>query len=1400
MSDWLYCEVKLVKVGRYINKCIILISFVFLIFLAVSVVNAEIVLSNYNPKPGETVLFNGTVNYLYCQEDVYAPSCWHEWTECWKPNMHIYIKDLAGAYIKPDYNITKDAIGKNTTVINGSFKVPGDWQSGNYTFYIDHSYSATDYTIQSCGGIQHESPANFYPGGDALNFVIGNASSSWQMSTNGRDWSAATLPAGNAQQWSGINSRWGDSATFKTSFWLDKPTAGVLKLDVENNVNCKLNDITIIQSNGNMHGTCRYTGGNYFTSYYWYNWISVVCPYISKQAGQANIIQNLKSGWNNLTCSASASSRFYDNYYSGKAYFDANLSLLEPSEIKWSTTASSDWYKLNLSDTSWYWTQLPVSDTSAFLTSPDYFNKQGYTNYGSSPYNGATTYFRAWIWSGSNITKILKISDNKLPSCYFNEQQMNLSPYNHAYWRYSTNINLKQGFNLLACSSAAASFNQFDYQLADVNGPLKITDIIVSGEQTTGSKLTFTPVIKNANHPEADVGIVMQVVNENKTQIFTNSIKSDNLSNVYSFNNAFSYIPGTAGNYIITIAAKDNIDNDTDNYSAQLAVTQAAFSQQQIGFLPVSGSSDEKVGSAENSALVAVGAAALGTAVLAGAYVYSSSGTSVSRSLKRIEDSIVNISSAVSALNAMQINSQQANTSSFTAMINEKYAAFQDWLAQLNADNEHLKEARERNEWLLEQEEKKIKQQEAELAAQQLLDAASNPTLNAYAYWQNWRDMYGKDWWKKAGFTKNPDDAWLAIIMADITLRKAYQDWLAAWVIAHKPNQNPQPTPGNIVTPTPVAPVKQISDQDLAAISQTVQFAVNGIVGIGQGISNFITSIIIWISEHPFETMGIVAAAILVILFAYFAGILALIGTLLSIEIVTIGSIIITVGNVIEAITIGGMIYTSLDTFIACGSDPNSQTCKDKGIDSGGWIVAYVAGEAIFRIGGAVFKGVTELAKAQSLKAAGFTDEEIRALMLADELRAAGIAEDQIKLTIRDKDLINNWRNTLKQLSVDAGKMSDAQVLKYVNENKVPIVPTYGSYELTEEQIALYNNKYYPEGGLTTPDKIIVNNGMIDSIVQDYAPNYGTFSTMADNVWEDIIKAIKLNQNAAKYGLESSSDLRITIKIDGTAPEDMASLMLNDINEIIAGGKPQLFPAGYAGKDMQELLDVKNLLQDEKISVEATSEVSFTPNLVTAGLSVSQAQLIISDTRFTKYSIDSSLSSEFAVKPDGELIINPSKAATLSDTAFKYGLEHEASELAKVKLQDSGKILSDIDITNKVNKLTISSTAKQEVDDLISERLIADKIVLKNRPNLLQGWKEESATLITNMDNWYYGSPKTEAQISENLPELAYLKALNPSDATLMKEVNELIKNLSEANRLEFEQILNVMMEVIKNV
>jgi len=629
----------------------------------------------------------------------------------------------------------------------------------------------------------------------------------------------------------------------------------------------------------------------------------------------------------------------------------------------------------------------------------------------------------------------------------------------------------------------------------------------------------------------------------------------------------------------------------------------------------------------------------------------------------------------------------------------------------------------------------------------------------------------------------------------------------------------------------------------------------NMLVNIGDGLKKALDDAWAWIQENPLQFLAAVAVLIIGAIAIYFTA-----GAATSAVVWALSMLGITVSATAAAtLTTGIAIGIGAGFTILWGSERLTQLAQTCGIDPDSDECNVVATEVDIEL---LAIGASMFASFLLVKGGGFirgnNGEIIGAERQGDVLRFYDINGKE------QPNFMKNFRSALKRFGVkNVDAMTDVEVMRYVelkaaaeklripksewtsnpqrvieaikNEMKLkgiriegltddeiilrynqglkpPIVPPEGDYVLTENDLRAYIQKNNLGDGLKTPDKIKVHNGKVSQIVQQYDPTSTEKTTIAQKVIDDVLKAISFNENAEKFGLEKNADLTIEMEVNENVPKDFGKTMLEYIRRMLIGEK-NVLPAEYSSAD---LIRVRGMLEGNKVTFKGAGAATTPPPptngggttaLVNAGLTEAQAKLIASDTRFKTITLDNDIDAPFATRPaTGELIINAKLAAKFTQNAIKFGLEHEASEMAKVSLQTQGKILSNTQLHSKVNQIQLTESARTELFELIDERLIADKIALKNRPDLLQGWRDSADILLQNVDgavartqqsgtDWIYYIDNTDAFINE----LAYLKALKP-DAAIVSKVEYLISNLPQTLKVRFDSILALMQQVIANV
>lgn len=692
--------------------------FIALVFIlssayATSETSSQVNLSSYKVNPGDTVYFNATILYGDCNKVRTTPSGDY-WIYCRHYPVRIFIQDLNGAFIEPPNAIFKEVKSyyrgdDEYSIYQGSFKIPEKWVPADYKFYINH-----DYYAEQCSATNgcKASSTNWRNGESSVGFSINGNSSlypNWQIEVYGdKYWRNATLPAGDSHHFgTNVFSYFDKSAAFQTSFFVSKFVDTDIAIAAENVLSCSINgnvfasseqwnQLTIDQScaeGGTINGYLAPNGDR----------IHVYCDDQTVQYGgelRFKLNNYLKSGINTIYCSVNIDKYFYEINrleYPGRAYFDANFKIIEPSEIKWTTDSVKNWWTSAYDDANWKWGELPVKDSTPYRSEPFYIDNAGHVDhYVVKPYNGQTTYFRKLIWSNESLPQTLMISDTKVPTCYFNEKTIALKNYSDTYWQYYTNISLKQGWNILACQSKATPFNQFDYRIVNNNGMLYIKNVTLSGTYTTGEKINFSIALGNASHPEIDVAVVLSAKVGNHTY-------SGGMTETFSNTANMSFTVPEPGNYNLTFAAIDLHDGDKTYYSVtQLfafgiipALPEPTTSiNSKVGFMPMSGSVEDSQslgGSSAKIAFAALGTAALaGTSVIGGYSYLKNKGISPKSILPIIDNSLSNASDSIDILNSLFAGKQALNKSEFGSQMNSEYIKYQEYMKQIAADQKEM--------------------------------------------------------------------------------------------------------------------------------------------------------------------------------------------------------------------------------------------------------------------------------------------------------------------------------------------------------------------------------------------------------------------------------------------------------------------------------------------------------------------------------------------------------------------------------------------------------------------------------------------------------------------------------------------------------------------------------------
>jgi len=557
--------------------------------------------------------------------------------------------------------------------------------------------------------------------------------SNWEYSS---DYNKNWLSENFSSTWLSGNAPFGDpdyftvntSADYKHIYArkiisLNDSTQGIIKVKAENNLKCYANGNLVVERYGFIQ-----KGNQFYNCYleYFSDSCSTGTKYYYGDYNDQNdfvyvdVSKYLKKGDNVIACEAWVDSNayyykyntYYKKYIDGRLYLDLNCLVLDSDAVLWSKT-DTNFYKPETVTTiyqtftcgtygcgsgtttnaivkteywvgPWQFGSLPVSDESYFK----WTNLKCQPGGGSCkyidpiwPYDSTNLYLRKWIWSDSDEIKTLQISDTKLPDCYVNGIKINLTSFNSLYWKYTSDVSLVKGQNLIACKSPTINVNSFDMRIVNVNGKLAIVSIVNDSEIRAGSETIFTVTLANDSHPETHVALTLEAWGQMEYKQLLTETNSGTAK--------FKFTPAEAGNYDLLITALDLYDNDVATFS--IKVDAAVACNEQYGFFPLSGNSDAKGG--DGNLLVAALVATLGGAAAAGIYAFK--GTSQGFSSSRIENSLNRASKAMNTLSYVANANAQANQNSFLATMAQRFNDFKAKFSAIEDEKQKIKEEEE---------------------------------------------------------------------------------------------------------------------------------------------------------------------------------------------------------------------------------------------------------------------------------------------------------------------------------------------------------------------------------------------------------------------------------------------------------------------------------------------------------------------------------------------------------------------------------------------------------------------------------------------------------------------------------------------------------------------------------
>jgi hypothetical protein len=573
-------------------KWIVLVSLVSLLFLAFSSAHAEITLSSTNVEPGDTIYFSGDA--------------------CLLSGIRYFLSEPSHSYIENPsfFNVTKTKDTQKCSwsdtahyLFNGSIKLPEDLVPGEYAFVIDSYSKGNDLVLELSFNVSEPINKEWKYGYPKSTDIKNN---NWvQFDYNDSSWNTGSAPFGDGIQFSDyVNTKVSGSIFIRKHVYLEEYQPMLLMLDGENSAECFVNGNSI----GSIYGYQMYHHMNrcsdpaYINYMYQGSWddrFFYEDGYSYKGYKTIDISPYLKKGDNIISCKASVDSDVirrtsgYNVEISGRLFLDVQLRPLQKNDVLWTKVPTTPWknstafasanfydyscvkwswtggemnyyqYRyLGYLSSSFYWSQLPISDQTLFNIDPNRYWQHGKWKDAVLAYNKSTTYLKKYVWSDDEHVETLLITDTKQSKCYANSEQLTVENYNDDYWRYSASARLVPGVNVIACESSAAGFNYFNMDLVAGSGQLKISDVTVVNQTT--DDITVKVRIENIAHPEVELGVVAEVQKDgnvlwsNSTKVYQavdNGLKIVNKTLVFPYTSAWIPDPvnwTAEGNFTVT--------------------------------------------------------------------------------------------------------------------------------------------------------------------------------------------------------------------------------------------------------------------------------------------------------------------------------------------------------------------------------------------------------------------------------------------------------------------------------------------------------------------------------------------------------------------------------------------------------------------------------------------------------------------------------------------------------------------------------------------------------------------------------------------------------------------------------------------------------------------------------
>ena len=1406
-----------------------------------STANAEITFNNTHPMPGETISFSGHIRV--------CDSGYHRFL----------VKMPSGEYVQSPSFLKVNILHSEQSNycykeydINGTIKIGKDFVPGEYVLVFDFTNSLSDYIRRypfTVGNYSKEWRYKFsYPGGN------------WDKEAyDDSGWRIGYMPFGNPSLFSSdaINTTWKTGEIYlRREVYLDNYAQATLRMFAENRVECWVNG-NYVGSHNSI--SAMKTGNCYENDWVNYHGISVQATSGSYSYHGIKIIdisKFLKPGKNVIACKAKIFNKVYRRcvywpncyYYHGRQYVDVEFDPLQKDYAFWEKYNRNDWNKPNIMGSTywkysctevgsthttykyvmtkdweynnWQWSNLSITDDTTFYHKPNHFNwAQFYHDrrvyWGVSPFNKKTTYFRKWIWSDRDKYVVLKLSATKEPTCYVNGEKIDIWKYNTDYWNYYSDIKLNKGTNLIACQQSPVDFNLFDLTTSGFDGKLKISNVTTTKD---GDKVNLTVTLENLAHPEVNSLVDVEINNSTFTTYVSNAtISTENLTGIvdvpyYSNSgrlvwNNYSNLrygsrvsDGRWGTYAFPNKwDKDMIVEKRYKYTSNITLNELTFKYKFQGastvyFFNYSDDKYDKIAS-YNSTTPIIKTITLNSTdyiskegyvqfkvVLNNSvgnvkyyedvvYVNGSRGIYTNfTKINSISTTVVQIPNYSGNITISAIDLIDGDIDVFPTVLNFESgagAAVKVGFLPFGGDAEGGNSAENGGNKVM------LMIATTAIASASAIAVFSRSTSTPLKRLETSLSKSEKIVARLQGYRS------FSIRQNLSAYRKMlYEKYLL--FKEHMKEKKKEEARVEAIRQYLIELEEQAKKEWLNEMSKELRELMNNLSGTNE---EMIRQIDDFLTKHdlPYE-QAMKVLNYRRFLFAQIFGI-------------STGDVEKFVKEFADKYGLSGYVHLGrwADKLRLIIDDPRwrrkfrqfvdekmsegyipLQDSDSGEVESGDGVIGVGFGDdesqdnnsLIGNLGGAL----SGLGKYLNIRFNELISKfkDVGGSLLEGDIRTAlskffGYTKDDISFLARV--IKNNGKELL--LSIMVGLVAGA-IITMTGGVGTPAALAIATAMLGMGAIQLggkYSEALNELNNADTDEEIESAYARLkEMIVGDVVVI--TTGIISAGIGGSVAKGISIEPNGVSY--EISTPEGLTVELPESTVEEVGNTFETSWS--------------YGG----ELVDPDAFYFNE---------------LISAGVPQYRIDKMLSF-GFESIKVDYvDLDAPLGIDPtDGSLVVNPSLLAELSDNAFEFGLWHEHYELKIPELQHQGKILSNNAIKEKVNELQIPEEMKGEVYDIIRERLIADKLVLKNHPELLDGWKEEASDLLKEIYNLNNPYGYTEDQLKNSMVKLAYLKVLSPDDNFVMWLVDNVINNLSDRDRFLFNQIINLMRMVVGGV